>query len=580
MFPTVPHQIGLQARARPSRLGLFSALAGLFLAIALVMPAAAAQLGATPQDGRDEAVSGRQGMPRAIQPGLALEAAISGASYRLGPGDSLLVGIWSPQPLVTLAGVTVEGKLILPGIGEFAVDGMLLDDARALLRGALLKHYRDVEITIALTSLRRFQVHVLGQVQNPGTYLATAADRVSAAVQWAGGFASNASQRRIAISSGDSVRAYADLFIFLQRGISSANPWLCDGDIIYVPFAAHRFAVQGAVNAPTSFEFLPGDGFGEALDFAGGFTPEAFPDSIEVARYVGPDRHVARFFAIAGGGLVPAQPSAAEFCPAETGRCRLQETNAAGQHIADYPDFDLQPDDIIFVRSVPEYRVKRLVEIRGEVVYPGQYAIEEGESRLLDTIRRAGGVTPEAFLREATLVRREAIRLEDREFERLKMIPAADMTEDEYEYFKLRSRENPGRMVVDFHRLLVENDASENLLLRNGDLITIPTARDFISVLGMVSCPGNIPYEPGWSPEDYITQAGGFAEKASKGKSRVIRAATGEWVSLDEAKGLEAGDTIWVPEKRDRDWWQILKETIAVTTQIVTIYLVVDRATE
>ena len=107
-------------------------------------------------------------------------------------------------------------------------------------------------------------------------------------------------------------------------------------------------------------------------------------------------------------------------------------------------------------------------EIRGEVAYPGEYAIVEGQSRLLDTIRRAGGVTPEAFLREATLIRREAIRLEDREFERLKNIPPADMTPDEYEYFKLRSRENPGRMVVDFHRLIAEGDERENLLLRAG----------------------------------------------------------------------------------------------------------------
>jgi len=338
--------------------------------------------------------------------------------------------------------------------------------------------------------------------------------------------------------------------------------------------------VQGAVNDGGTFEYCNGDHFSAALDFAGGFTPEAFPDSIEIARYVGPDRHVARFFALVNGGLVPAQPAAAEFSPTVTGRCALDEQDAAGKTIGDYPDFELRPDDIVFVRSVPEYRVKRLVEIRGEVVYPGQYAIEEGESRLLDTLRRAGGVTPEAFLREATLVRREATRLEDREYERLKTVPAADMTEDEYEYFKLRSRENPGRMVVDFHRLLVDGDQNENLLLRNGDLINIPTARDFISVLGMVSFPGNIPYQAGWSAHDYIQQAGGFAEKASKGKSRVIRASTGEWVSLNEVKDLEAGDTIWVPEKREHNWWQVLKETIAVTTQIVTIYLVVDRATQ
>jgi polysaccharide export outer membrane protein len=580
MLPQSLH--GKRLRAGPAAL-----LALLLAALAVVCPDRASALGAS-----SIAASGRAGgstqqsratSPQAMPlapPGTGLEAAIEAASYRLGPGDTLMIGVWAPQPVVMTVGVTVEGKLIVPGVGEFPVDGVLLDAARETVRRALFKHFHDVEITIALASLRRFQIHVLGQVEFPGTYLGTAVDRVSAAVQWAGGFTENASERRIAVSADDSVRAYADLFIFLQRGIPSANPYLRDGDIIYIPFARHRFAVQGAVNEPASFEFLEGDRFSEALAYAGGFTPEAFPDSIEIARYVGPDRHPVRFFALEGGGLVPADPQGAEFLPVESGRFTVANVGPQRESLSNYPDFELQPDDILFVRAIPEYRVKRLVEIRGEVVYPGEYAIMEGESRLLDTIERAGGVTSEAFLREGTLIRREAIRLEDREYERLKNVPAADMTEDEYEYFKLRSRENPGRMVVDFHRLIAEGDMSQNLLLRSGDLITIPTARDFISVLGMVSFPGNIPYQPGWSARDYLSKAGGFAEKADKGETRVIRASTGEWVSLDEAKYLEAGDTIWVPEKRDRDWWQFFKDPIAVTTQIVTIYLVVDRATD
>jgi hypothetical protein len=85
-------------------------------------------------------------------------------------------------------------------------------------------------------------------------------------------------------------------------------------------------------------------------------------------------------------------------------------------------------------------------------------------------------------------------------------------------------------------------------------------------------------YEPGLEPEDYIRRAGGYAEKAAQGKTRVIRAATGEWVSLGEVDALEAGDTIWVPEKPERHYWALLRDIIQVTTQIVTIYLVVDRA--
>lgn len=509
--------------------------------------------------------------------GAGLEGALAG-SYQLGPGDSLAVGIWGPSPITYPLVVTLEGTVIVPAVGELPVDGLTLEEARARIRKGLLTQFHNVDITISLIGLRRFQVHVLGQVTHPGTYLATAVDRVSACVGWAGDFLPNAGQRNIAVMSGDSVRAHADLFAFLRRGIDVSNPRLHDGDIVYVPYARERFSVLGAVNEPRSFEYLQGDRFQEALSFAGGFAADAYPDTIEVARYLGPDRHPVRFYVIAGGGIVAARPADEPHLPATVGRFLAHDFSGRGGEAPVYPDFELQPDDIVFVRAIPEYRIKRLVEVEGEVIYPGQYPINEGETRISDVIRRAGGVTDEAFLKEATLVRREAIRLEDKEFERLKTVPPADMTSDEYEYFKLRSRENRGLMVVDFHALLLEGDQGQNLLLRHGDLISIPKTRGFVSVLGMVAAPGNVIYEEGLTAHDYLRRAGGFAEKADRRKTRVIRAATGEWVSLNEAERIQTGDTVWVPEKRDRDYWAFFRDFIQVTTQIVTIYLVVDTA--
>ncbi|MCK4304912.1 MAG: SLBB domain-containing protein [Candidatus Eisenbacteria sp.] len=515
---------------------------------------------------------------RFAKPGEGLEAAISADSYRLGPGDSLTIGVWALQPVQYDVGVNVEGRLIIPGVAELQVDGLFLEEARELIKQAVLRSFHDAEITVSLRGLRRFLVHVLGQVERPGTYIGTATDRVSAAVGWAGGFMPYASQRRVSIMCGDSLRARADLFGFLRRGIASCNPQLRDGDIIYVPYAHQRFTIRGAVNEPAEFEFLEGDRFSDAISYAGGFTPEVFADTIEVARYLGPDRHPVRFFVIAGGGLVTARSQDEPYVPRALARFTVQEGNLAPEDRSDYADFLLQPEDVIFIRSIPEYRVKRLIEIVGEVVYPGFYAITEGETRLSDVITRAGGITPEAFLIEATLIRSEAIHLEDKEFERLKKIPPADMTEDEYEYFKLRSRENRGLMVVDFSELLVEGDTGQDLLLRGGDVITIPKRRDFVSVLGMVRSPGNILYEPGRSPKDFIEEAGGYAEKADRGKTRIIKASTAEWVSLGDVEEVEPGDTIWIPEKPERHYWQVVKEIILVATQIVTIYLVVDTA--
>jgi polysaccharide biosynthesis/export protein len=533
---------------------------------------------ARPAAGDEPSVPPATPLGRLAMAGTGLERTISGAEYRLGPGDSLAVGIWGPTPIHFVLPVSLEGQVIIPDVGELNVDGLLLDDARARIRRSLLEQFHNVEITISLVGLRHFQVHVLGQVGRPGTYLATAVDRVSAAVGWAGDLLPRASQRNIAIANGDTLRGHADLFAFLKRGIATNNPCLREGDRIYVPFIRQRFSVMGAVNEGATFEYLEGDRLSDAIAYAGGFAPDAFPDTLEVARYLGEDRHPVRFSVVANGPIVLARAQDEPHRPQIDGHFTVQTIDAEGEHQLTYPDFPLRPDDIVFVRAIPEYRIKRLVEVQGEVVYPGNYAIIEGETRISDVIRRAGGITPEAFPREASIVRREAIRLEDKEFERLKTVPAADMTEDEYEYFKLRSRENRGLMVVDFHALLIDHDASQDLLLRSGDLIVIPKQRDFVSVLGMVRSPGNVMFEPGRSAEEYIRQAGGFAEKAAKGKARVIRASTGEWVSLGEAEPIESGDTIWIPERPQRKYGQLFKDIVLVTTQIVTIYLVVDRA--
>jgi len=157
-----------------------------------------------------------------------------------------------------------------------------------------------------------------------------------------------------------------------------------------------------------------------------------------------------RFFAIEAGGWSP--PTAGSRVPAvESGRYRRQ-CRPSGS-VSNYPDFDSSRRHSLRARDCRSTGSSACRDPR-EVVYPGEYAILEGESRLLDTIERAGG-SPRSLPARGTLIRREAIRLEDREYERLKNVPGRH-DRDEYEYFKLRSRRNPGRMVVDFHRLIAE----------------------------------------------------------------------------------------------------------------------------
>ena len=524
------------------------------------------------------AAQGAPGLGRSL-PGEALEQAISGLGYMMGPGDVLTIVIWSPQPISHQLEVTVEGKLLIPYVGELDVNRLLLSDAKEAIRRELLRNYRNVDISITLTALRRFQIYVLGQVQSPGSYLATAVDRVSTIVERAGGFLPDAGQRDILVQNGDSLRTTADLFAFLRRGLGDRNPYVTDGDRILVPFAKDFITVLGHVNAAGRMQFRAGDRLSDAILLAGGFATDAFLDTLEVARYVEGYKDPFRFFVVSGGELIPTRPEDQRLLPEPEGQFTPPTLAMPLGEKPSFIDFALQPEDVLLVRRKPDARLRRLVDIQGEVKYPGNYPIDEGRTRLSDIVEWAGGLTPDAFLAEAKLIRQGDLLAPDPEFERLKKIPVADMQEAEYGYFKMKSRQLEGQMVVDFEQALNHGSQRENVLLERGDLITIPSRKDYVQLLGMVARPGNVTYRPGLNASGYVRAAGGFADRADKGDMRVIKAGTGEWIKPSEAGKLSPGDVVFVPEKGRTDFWRLFRDTLTVAAQLAAIYLVFETAT-
>jgi polysaccharide biosynthesis/export protein len=207
------------------------------------------------------------------------------------------------------------------------------------------------------------------------------------------------------------------------------------------------------------------------------------------------------------------------------------------------------------------------------VIYPGTYPIDHRKTRLSQIIEAARGFTSEASLEEATVTRKIAENERDLEFERLSKIPPSDMQEDEYEYFKARSRERYGQMRVDFKRLFLEGDANEDVLLQDDDVVEIPIRKNYVRIIGRVNSPGNVIFKEGWSYLDYITACGGFGWRAREGDVRVVKARTGELMDADNTSDyrLEPGDAIWVPEKVKTKFWEVALTTLGVIGQVAGI---------
>ena len=480
----------------------------------------------------------------------SFEGAISPENYVLGPGDVLAYSLWGEKTISFTLPVTPQGKLILPNIGEFEVSGKTLSAVKSILDEHIQKVFTPRSTSLTLQSVRTFRVHVVGEVNRPGDVIVSAIDRVSDAIALAGGLTKKSSIRDIRIIPQNGKEIRVDLMKYERLGNLPANPTLRDGDILLVPVASRRISVSGAVLRPGDFEWVPGETVAEAIRLAGGFAPNASHDSITVARFLSDGQTIRKIY------ITAVDSASTTF----------------------WKNFRLISDDRIYVRETQLWHRKRSVKIVGEVLYPGKYAINRGSTHLKDVIKRAGGFTSEASLIEAKVIRGNKESRLDPEFERLKKMQVSEMTEMEYEYFKLKSREISGRMSVDFVRLFTMGDSTQNIILRDGDQIIVPRRKNFVRVSGQVLFPGNVIYHPAWEIKDYIRYTGGFNWNARKSKIRIIRAQTGEWLKPKQVKQLVPGDVIWVPEKPVRDYWKLFREIMLAASQAATVYLVVKSA--
>jgi protein involved in polysaccharide export with SLBB domain len=146
------------------------------------------------------------------------------------------------------------------------------------------------------------------------------------------------------------------------------------------------------------------------------------------------------------------------------------------------------------------------------------------------------------------------------------------MTEDEYDYFKAKSRQTSGRVVVDFVDLFQNNNLDENIILKRNDKITVPEEKNYIIMLGQLVTPGKIIYDPALQFTDYIKLAGGFGWRAVEDEVRVIKAKTGEWLDAEDVEILEPGDTIWVPEDPPGPkFWDVFLDGLTIVAQLAAI---------
>jgi protein involved in polysaccharide export with SLBB domain len=353
-------------------------------------------------------------------------------------------------------------------------------------------------------------------------------------------FKRNASERNITVRRRDGSVCRVDLLKFRITGLSRYNPYLCEGDVVFVPgrkLSDNNIGVLGGVIGPTNVEFAEGDRVTDLVQIGFGLKAGADPSRALLARES------------PAGGM-------------DTLRVDLRAI--LDGRASDLP---LLPGDRLLIPERPETRAGEFVTVEGAVQRPGRYPITSSRTTLRELLREAGGCTPDANPAGSTLMR---VPLDDLLQAQLSARSAGGAVDSGYYAMETALRKQGEMVSVDFRRLILKGDSTADVTLRNRDHLSVPVAQRSVYVFGQVLLPGHVPFVSGEDLAYYIARVNGYTDLARPGDVKVIKAGTRAWLD-PPATEIEDGDMIWVP----RDNPVTFEQALVPISQVAAIVGVV-----
>ena len=229
--------------------------------------------------------------------------------------------------------------------------------------------------------------------------------------------------------------------------------------------------------------------------------------------------------------------------------------------------FELAPFDVVEVRRSPGYQPQRQVVLDGEVVFTGNYTLIRKNERLSDLVRRAGGITDDAYVRGGRLIRRmneEERAVRDAALRAARQNRGADsvsleklMTDDYY------------AVGIELDKALSNPGSDYDVVLREGDRLVVPEYVSTVKINGDVMYPNTTVYLKDKRVKYYIAQAGGYGARAKRNKAYIVYL-NGRVARVKGRAKVEPGCEIIVPSKRERKGIGI-SEILGLTTSAASI---------
>lgn len=399
--------------------------------------------------------------------------------YKLGPGDEVVIEVWGLNEDMSRQVISPEGRISISMVGPVYLNGLTIKDAEKKITAALKAKYAGIGgenpgtfVSVSLGNIRTIRVNVMGEVVTPGTFRMSSFSSVFSALYRAGGVTESGSLREIKVMRDGSELAVVDVYEYLFDGKSDSDITLKEGDVIVVPPYVNLVSVDGQVKRPMYYELTDDESLQNLIDYAGGFAGEAFRGDVSVVRV-------------------------------STEKRQIYTVSSE-----EYSTFALEDGDRVSVRSNLS-RFANRVEVSGYVFRPGMYELGGDIATVRQLVEAAGGVTEDAFLTRAILLREK----------------------ENFDYQNIS---------VDLGKLL--SGEVDDIVLRRNDVLLVSGIHDVedrgtLTINGFVVNPGVFPFAENTTVEDLVLRAGGLLDGASTARIDVAR-------RLYDPASMESSDTL------------------------------------
>lgn len=410
-------------------------------------------------------------------------------------------------------------------VDEFDMSSFKVDDGDAVTVDGMLNRYENM-------------VEVKGAIFRPGQYrLGGEVTSVRGLIERAEGVTEDAFTAHAVLHRMKADRSLEVVSVDVQGILAGTVPDipLKNEDVLFIPTQAElrserTYTITGEVMSPGTYEYADNTSVEDLIMQAGGLTDAASTAKVDVSRRIRDPKATTTTREIA-----------------QTFSFALKD----GFVVDGNKGFVLQPYDVVHVRRSPGYVTPQNVTIKGEVNFPGVQTMNMKNMRLSDVLAMAGGVTENAYMRGARLVR---VKTQE-EKERTKDVLTAlkrNLSERDSVAMENLDLENTYVVGIELDKAMADKGGEYDIILREGDVITVPEYNATVKVSGDVMFPNTVSFVGDKGYKWYVNKAGGFGLRAKKSKTFVVYT-NGTVAQVGHGAKIEPGCEIVVPSKRKRE---------------------------